>query len=223
MTQIESLERVAKGKLTGIVGKARADIALINRRKHEIATAFYDIGQALVRLKRPGVWRALGHESFAALCGVELDMSVAQADRLVAIVEHMTRSEARNLGATKAAALAELVDATPARDTVRGALSRGVKLPGGKKLNARAASTRAIGRAAKAARAASKPATKRGRRVSKEDARVGTALGKELRALGVKDGKVTVLAGLAGRRARVKIEVGVEELGMLAKAIKKGG
>ena len=95
-----------------------------------------------------------------------------------------------------------------------------MKLPGGKKLDARAASTRAIGRAAKQARQASKPATKRGRRVSKEDARAGAALGKALRALGVKDGKVTVVAGLAGHRARVKIEVSVEALGLLAKAIK---
>ncbi len=220
MSNLTRVEQAATKSLKGIVSKARADIALVNRRKHEIATAFYDMGQALQRLKRPEVWRALGHESFASMCDVELEMSVSQADWLIAIVQHMTKSEAAKLGAAKAAALADLVDATPAKDTVKGALSRGVKLPSGKKLNARTASSRAIGQAAKAARAASKPATKRGRHVSPEDVRIGAQLAKHLRAAGAKGAKVTIVAGLAGQRARVKIEVGVEQLGVLAKAIR---
>ena len=222
MSNLTRVEQAATKSLKGIVSKARADIALINRRKHEIATAFYDMGEALLRLKRPEVWRALGHESFASMCDVELEMSVSQAERLIAIVQHMTKREAAKLGAAKAAALADLVDATPAKDTVKGALTRGVKLPDGKKLNARTASTRAIGEAAKAARKTSKPATGRGRHVSSEDAHIAAALGKTLRAFGAKDAKVVVVAGLAGKRARVKIEVGVEQLVLLAKAIRQG-
>ncbi len=216
MSDLARVERKGVAKSAGLVGKARADIALVNRRKHEIASAFYDIGEALARLKKPAVWKALGHESFAAMCDRELGLSVSQADRLIDIVHHMTKSEARKLGPAKAAALADLIDATDSRDTVRGALSRGVKLPGGKKLDVRGSSTRAIERATKAVRGR-KPSG-RGRHVSKVDAAIGASLAKSLRSLGAKDAKVTVVAGLTGRRARVRIDIAADELVLLRKA-----
>ena len=214
-------ERTAKKNLARIGARARRDIALIKRRKHDIAGAFYDIGQALIRLKDPAVIRALGHQSFAALCESELELSVPQADRLIDIVRGMTRHEAAKLGPARAAALVDLVSATPGRDTARGAIRRGVKLPGGKKLNPRTASARAMESAAKSVRAATRPAKGRGRHVAREELALGAALEKKLRVEGVAAAKVAVLAGPPGKPARARID-GVElaQLGRLATAIR---
>lgn len=57
---------------------ARADVAFVNDKKREIASDFYAIGLALKRLKQPAAFRALGHESFASLCDLELDLSTNQ-------------------------------------------------------------------------------------------------------------------------------------------------
>lgn len=213
-------ERAAKLKLTRIVKAARADIALIRRRKRDVEDAFYDMGQALLRLKAPEVVRALGHRSFAELCTKELEVSATQAERLITIVQRMGRDEAGKLGASKAAALIDLVDATPAKDTPSGALARGVAMPGGKRLAVKGASARAIERAAKAVRQASPRTEKRGRRVEAAERAVGEKLAKRLHALGVKEAKVTVVAGPPGKGARVRIEgVEIGKLGVLGRAI----
>lgn len=93
-------------------------------------------------------------------------------------------------------------------------------LAGGKKLKPKEASTRELVRAAKAVRQATPSKEKRGRRVDAAERAVGEALAKRLHALGVKDAKVTVLAGAPGKGARVRIEgVEVAKLGVLGKAI----
>jgi hypothetical protein len=50
----------ASARLARIVAEAKRDLALIKRRRAGIADAFYDIGEALVRLKRREVVIALG-------------------------------------------------------------------------------------------------------------------------------------------------------------------
>jgi hypothetical protein len=50
----------SSAKLARVLDEATRDIALIRRRRAEIADAFYDIGEALVRLKRREVVIALG-------------------------------------------------------------------------------------------------------------------------------------------------------------------
>lgn len=213
-------ERAAKLKLARIAKTAREDIALIKRRKGEIEEAFYDIGEALRRLRPIEVVRAVGCNTFAELCETKLGISVAQADRLITIVERMNRNDVRGLGASKAAALIDLVDATPARDTAAGALARGVTLPDGQKLLPRRASARAIERAAKDVRQAHPPKGKRGKRIDPADRAVGDALEASLHALGAKDAKVTVVAGQPGRGARLRIEgLEVARLETLKKAI----
>jgi hypothetical protein len=71
-------------------------------------------------------------------------------------------------------------------------------------------------------RAASPKKLARGRQVAAEDAAYGTKLEKTLHALGARDAKVRVVAGLPGKPARLRIEgVTVGQAPLLAKAITK--
>lgn len=63
--------------------------------------------------------------SFAELCAEHVGISSSQADRLVDIVTNMTREEAIDVGATKAASLVALARATPEDDTVSDLLRHG--------------------------------------------------------------------------------------------------
>ena len=42
-----------------LAAQAQSDLALLRRRKGEMGDAFFDLGEALVRLRRPGVAQAL--------------------------------------------------------------------------------------------------------------------------------------------------------------------
>src|SRR5262245_41137712 len=123
------IERSVAAKRARLAREARADIALVKRRRARIAEDFYDIGEALARLKRPGVPESLGYTTFAELCERELGMSLGKANYLIAVVTHVPRAEAARLGQDRTVALLELADATPEEDTVT-ELARGiVKLP----------------------------------------------------------------------------------------------
>ncbi len=217
-------ERAAKLKLARLVKAARADIALIKRRKRDVEDAFYDIGQALIRLKDPAVVRALGRRSFSELCEKELQMSGSQADRLITVVRSMNREDAGKLGSTKAAALIDLAEATPARDTASGLLARGVALPGGGRLNPKQASTRAIERAAKSIRASGGKRDPRGRRLDASATLLGQKLEKKLHAFGAKTARVTVVAGAPGKVANVRIDqLPIDRLKALREALRAIG
>ena len=88
----------SSAKLARILDEAKRDLALIRRRRAEIADAFYDIGEALVRLKRREVVLALGCKTFAELCEKHVAISASQAERLIDIVENMTREAAIRAG-----------------------------------------------------------------------------------------------------------------------------
>ena len=135
----------AQGKIARLVAEAKEDIALIQRRRAEISDAFYDIGEALVRLKRREIVAAMGCRSFAELCEQQIGISSSQADRLVDVVTSMTRMEALSVCATKAASIVALVRATPEDDTASELLSRGAHVRG-KVLDVKKASSRAIAR-----------------------------------------------------------------------------
>jgi len=221
MDKMTRMERTAKRKLAAIARAARRDIALVKARKHDIEGAFYDIGQALARLKKKEVIQALGHPSFDSLCQIELEMSVPQADRLIAVTRKMTKNEAKNLGPAKAAALVDLLSATPGRDTAHGALSRGMTLPDGKKLNPKTTSARAMEGAAKSVRTATRPAKGRGRHVTRDELALGSALEKKLHAEGIATARVAVVAGPPGKPARARIDgVELDALAKLATAIR---
>jgi hypothetical protein len=201
--------RAASSKLTRTVAQARADVALVRLKKEVIADAFYEIGEALLRLKAPAVYRALGHESFASLCQKEVEISVEQAHRLIDIVQRMDRKEATELGSSRAAAILELVDATHARDTPRGLERHGVTLPSGERLDVKRAPLGKLRAAAREVRTATPSKSKRGKHLDAADAAFGTRLQTALAKHGAKAAKVTVVAGLPGKGARLRIE-GVE-------------
>jgi hypothetical protein len=54
------VELQVAAKQARLLKEARADLTLIKRRRARIAEDFYDIGEALLRLKRPGIAEALG-------------------------------------------------------------------------------------------------------------------------------------------------------------------
>ena len=59
---------LSRQKIARIVAEARKDIALIRRKRGDIAAAFYDMGEALARLKRPEVYGAFKKPSWEAFC-----------------------------------------------------------------------------------------------------------------------------------------------------------
>lgn len=197
--------RAADAKLVRLLEEARADLALIARRKAEIVESFYDIGEALRRLKRREIVAALGRKSFAEVCSKDARVSVSQAGRLIDIVEHMSRSEAVAMGQAKASALVGLAEATPEVDTPGGLLRRKkpMALPGGGTLDTQKASARMIERAAKEMRRARPVTGTRGSRVSQEDARVGEGLTRRLARAGV---RVTIVAGAPGQPATFRFD-----------------
>jgi hypothetical protein len=207
-------EAAAKGKLARLVAEAKADIALIGRRRAEISEAFYDIGEALVRLKRREVVAAMGCRSFAELCERQVGLSSSQAERLVDIVTSMTRTEALSVGATKAASIVALARATPEDDTASELLAHGARVRG-KVIDVTKASTRALAKAAAEARGGKAP---KGRGVTREERASCAALAAALRAAGAKDAKVTAKAGRVAGAGRAVIELAIADLHRLAQA-----
>ena len=110
---VKRAQTLAKQKFARILAEAHGDIALIREKRDDITAAFYDIGEALVRLKRPEVHNAFGFKTWDQFCAKELAISPTQAARLVDIVTSMTRQEAIKLQtSSKASSVAELVAAT---------------------------------------------------------------------------------------------------------------
>jgi hypothetical protein len=154
---------LARQKSARVLAAARSDIALLRRKRGDIAAAFYDMGEALVRLKEPGVYRAFKQSSWEAFCRAELAMSESQAERLIEIVTHMTREDAMKLGTfSKASSVARLVQASTADETVAHAIRKGVVV-GKRRIDVNRASVRGI---AEATREISRPRGTRGRHPS---------------------------------------------------------
>lgn len=206
----------SSAKLARILDEAKRDIALIQRRRAEIADAFYDVGEALVRLKRREVVIALGCKTFAELCEKHVAISASQAERLIDIVENMSREAAIAAGATKAASLVALARATPADDTPAELLAHGVRIHG-KKLDVGRASARTV--AAAAAQVRAHP-TSRGKTITKEERAQAGALARALSNAGARGARVTAKAGRVGAGARISIDVAIAELPLLAKALR---
>jgi hypothetical protein len=211
-------EALAKGKVARILAEAKRDIAFIRSKRGEITAAFYDIGEALARLKRPEVPGAFGRASWEDFCKVDLQMSATQAQRLIDIVATMSREEAVALGtSTKASSVALLLGATPEDDTVADAL-RGKVVVRGRALDVKSMSANAIAREAQKARSARKGKNKRGRGASDEERARVAALVKSLRALGL-TATVALKAGLMNRESKVAIVAPLSELRALGKAL----
>lgn len=214
---VKRAEALSRQKLTRVVAAARQDIALIQRKRADVAAAFYDIGEALVRLKTSGAHRAFKRPSWEAFCVAELDMSESQAERLIEIVQQMTREDAIKLGTfSKASSVARLVKATPAEETVAQAIREGIVV-GGARLDVKHASARQIARATSGV---PRHRGSRGRHLSNEDATVAKRVAQDLERLEL-DAKVTPKAGLPGKPGRLVIDVAIGDLPALGRLLAK--
>ncbi len=185
-------------------------VALVRRRKAEIADAFYDMGEALRELGTDDMLLALRRKSFEEVCKKDCGISVALADSLVKVVKAMTRREAIRFGRTKAIALVELAAATPADDTPAGlARQQQVRLADGESVDPRRASAQTIEAAAKRERqfqAARRGGARRGRTTTAEERALAAELQKRLRKRGLDRVTVTAVATKPGRESDLRIE-----------------
>src|SRR5436190_1532801 len=74
---------VAKISHDRTLREARELVALVKERKADVTAAFYDIGEACVKLKEKRFIMALGRKSFAEVCEKDLSVSATTATRLI--------------------------------------------------------------------------------------------------------------------------------------------
>ncbi|MBK8251748.1 MAG: hypothetical protein IPK82_03660 [Polyangiaceae bacterium] len=134
--------------------RAESLLALIGRRTARIAEDFFDIGKALRELLQKKLYLALGYTSFEEMLTARKVMSLAQAKKLIQVVEAVPIEKALALGPEKAYALARYAAATPELDTPASLLEQGAKV-GGKRADQ--ASVRDIERATRETRAKTAP------------------------------------------------------------------
>lgn len=203
---LENTAKLAARAQARLAAEGRVLISFIQERKAEIAAAFYDIGEALVKLKKPGIAQARGHASFYAMCDADLGLKATQVDELVDIATHLTRKDAIALGQSKAGAFARLAEATPAVDTPAGLARRGVRTPSGKSVTKKS-SARAIDEASKEFRRIAKGKKRgRGRTTTADEQAIATAIQNALHRAGVKTAKVRAVASQPGKEANLRIE-----------------
>jgi hypothetical protein len=183
--------------------RAEELLLLIARRKARIAEDFYDIGAALAELKKKKLYAALGYASFAAMLTARKVMSARTADKLIEIVGATEREQAIDLGQEKAYALARLVAATPALDTVDEVVAKGAVVRG-KRVAVKGKSVRELTALAGEAR------PKKVDPEAKAAARDAKALQARLRARGAKGATVTSekRGGAAGWWVRIELRAG---------------
>ncbi|HEY1956113.1 MAG TPA: hypothetical protein VGH28_10875 [Polyangiaceae bacterium] len=112
--------------------RARANALLdqIDRKKDEVARAFYDLGDALRELNDKKLFAALGYATFDAMLADRDIMSAAQARKLIEVVHRFDRDMAQRLGAEKAYALARYVTRTKQDDYVADLVTEGFPVGG---------------------------------------------------------------------------------------------
>ncbi len=217
----------ASSKRDRLHREARDLLTLIARRKKEITEAFYDIGEALTRLKSRDLLSALGRRTFAELCEKDAKISVATAERLVAIVASLTRVQALAMGQKKAMAMVTLAAATPdPSDSAAGLFrKKAIALPGGRSVSPRTARANELEEAATAIRhraSSSAPAAKkqRGRTTSADERALATLLQRRLRQLGLERATVTAVATKPGQGSDLRFEhIPAANVSALAKAV----
>ena len=222
----KTVTEVATQKSTDLKRKALADVALVKARLRQILSAFYEVGEALVRLKRPAAYTALGYTSFHELCRKEFRMSGAKADRLVTIVSKVSRNVAEQFGQTGSLALVALCEATPEEDTPAEVGWSKVKRPGGEVVDVGRVSANKVLRIAKEIRA-DRPAggsggKVRGRTALPAERARAAELERKLIAAGLPRATVTAVATRPGQPSDLRIEhIPVAEVDRLCKALYK--
>ena len=220
MTQLARARRLlvhATAEEKRFAATGRRAMAVVLRMKRQIEKAFYVMGRALAALDEPRVFRALGYESFDALCEVGLGVAPAQADRLVHIVNSFTAAEAKRLTRTKATAIIDLARAMGGRATARGLLARGTVHVGNKTIDVTSATATKIDRVAAELRAG-KHTSGPGVHVAPEDAKAVAAIARELRAQKL-DATIEAIAADAARGAKMRLVARVRDRRKLARAL----
>lgn len=216
---------LASAKHARLRAEARSLIALVRRRRAEISDAFYDIGEALAKLKARDMLDALGVRSFAELCESKVGISVTVAEELVRVVSTMTREQALAMGQAKAVAMTAIAAATTEDDAPAALFAHGaIKTPRGRVIDPKKASARELADAAKEIRHAHAPKHHRGRSASDEERAYAARLEKALHALSVTGVRVTAVATKPGKPSDLRIEhLPIEDVRLVAKAIAKAG
>lgn len=147
-------EAAHAAKLKRLAAEGRAAIRTVRARSVQNSANYYDIGDALRSLARPGVAEAIGRADFAEVCAKDLDLSVVHARRLMDVTARLRREVGETMSIRRAGAIVALVDATPADDTPDDVLAARLTLPDGEVLDVASASTAALVAAATAFRAA---------------------------------------------------------------------
>ncbi|MBI2389599.1 MAG: hypothetical protein HYV09_08385 [Deltaproteobacteria bacterium] len=197
-----------------LLKQAREDVSLIKRRKSEIAEAFYDIGEALLRLRKEPIPKLLGFKGFNELCRQGLDLSPSSAGKLIEIVERLPRRDALKWGKEKAHALIELADATPATDSPQKIDPKALGATDPKR-----ATVRELQALAQRARGQKKTPSPRGRTTTAEERALAAKLQATLRKAGAKEATVAALATKPGAPAKLRLELPIDRLAELREAI----
>ncbi|MBI2388480.1 MAG: hypothetical protein HYV09_02585 [Deltaproteobacteria bacterium] len=216
-TLAENAKRKADAARARLLAQAREDVALIKRRKQEITEAFYDIGEALLRLRKDPIPKLLGFDGFGELCSKGLGVAPSTANDLIAVVTRVSRRDALKWGKEKSLALVALADATPAEDDPRAIDAKALK-----GVDPDKASVRELKALAKAERTTGKKkgAVSRGRTSSPEERRTAAAIQAALRKAGVKTATVSAVATRPGAESNVRIEgVPFAALSLLKRAL----
>lgn len=221
---VANAAKSAEQRLARLRSQAQDDIDLVKVKQTQIVDAFYEIGQALVRLKADGVAQAMGREGFADLLEKELGMSLTTAERLMSIVLHVRRADALRWGQDKSSALVELAKATAdPTDSPKTIVSKKkLKLASGRVLDLEAAKPSEILDAAKAERLRRQRDGKarRGRTTTAEERALAGEIEKALHAAGVAEAKVEALATKPGQAANLRIErVPIDRIAALRTAL----
>lgn len=212
----------AEAKKKRLVAEARGLLALVARRKKTIAESFYDIGEALARLRQKDMLAALGRRSFAELCERDAGLSATTGRQLAEMAMAMTREEALAIGQAMAMAMVSLAEATPEADTPASLYRKqALALPGGKTISPRTASANELNEAAAQLRQA-RGTTRRGRTTTPDERASAARLEARLHALGLERVRVIALATKPGQGADVRIEhLPVAQLELLKKAFRR--
>jgi hypothetical protein len=213
---VKRAEKLAAGKRARLEREAREAIALIKRRKSEIAEAFYDIADALVRLREPVMLAVLGYKTVYELADAEVGMAAKQVDDLLAIRRRLTREQAIKLGTQRRAmAFIALADATPERDTPTGLLERGARTAG----LAPGASARAAERAAAEVRRAHAGPARRGLTTTVAERALASAILKALVGAKLEGARCDAVATRPGQPAKLRIEIPIGATQKLARVL----
>lgn len=95
-----------------------------------VAKAFYEIGTALLELEKKQLWKALGHESFAAMLEERDLVGRSQAYKFMRVARSFAPHVARQLGVEKSDAIVRYAEATAKLDDASTILERGIAIDG---------------------------------------------------------------------------------------------